>query len=109
MHPLALNESNTILFCGIIIHMFAAGIMAESSDDETLRRDEVKRKEEAEKLKKKIVEGGCTLLRWVKKHPDLWQDDNMKEFCKLAYEITGDPGTYRPKQEEKGWGQVLIC
>ena len=50
----------------------------------------------------KTIEDGLALLRWVKKAPTLWECDRMKEFCNLAYEITGDPSKFRPRKEE-GW------
>ena len=32
--------------------------------------------------------------------PDLWEDQDIQEFCDKAYSITGDPKTYPPCREE---------
>lgn len=81
--------------------------MSDSSDDGAPRRDESKRKTEAQKVMKKVIDGGCCLFRWIRQHPDLWQSDGMDEFRKMAYEVTGDPEKYPPPKEEDGWGVEL--
>ena len=68
------------------------------------RRDEAKQKADMEKTFKETINKATSVLRLVKRRPDLWCETEMQELRTLAYEITGNPNLHPLTKVNEGWG-----
>ena len=67
-------------------------------------RDEAKRKADVEKNFKETINKATSILRLVKRRPDLWCKPEMQELRALACEITGNSNLHQLAKVNEGWG-----
>ena len=68
------------------------------------RRDDVKPKADVEKTFEETMPKATSILRLVKRRPDLWCKPEMQELCALACEITGNSKSHQLAKVNEGWG-----